>query len=151
MARRQWRAHYSVTQALRFTKHQKYYLGTIPYDEVPVRIQKVWDSEAVDPTEEDCHRFVQWHSQGKDYGPITPGLCRLLQGWKGMGIATGRSSDSWEKGFREGTLFLWDFLYPHRDDVVLPLVIKVWKSKELQDVVIRLKRRVLAAPARTED
>jgi hypothetical protein len=90
--------HITVTQALAFSTDKP---------------EGVFSSvEVATPTEEDCRRFIAWHSRGKSFTPLTPGLFRLIAGFKAMGTCLGREDnpESWAYGFKYGLLFLSDFL-----------------------------------------
>lgn len=64
------------------------------------------------PSEEDARRFIAWHSRSITYEPLTPGLLRLVRGFKSMGQCTAHQTDSnsWQYGFKHGLLFLEDFM-----------------------------------------
>ena len=71
------------------------------------------------PTDEDCRRFVAWHSRGQSYNPLTPGLLRLVRGFKNMGLCLGRDTneESWAYNFKDGILFLSDFMDNETPDI----------------------------------
>ena len=72
------------------------------------------------PSEEDARRFIAWHSRGVTYNPLTPGLLRLVQGFKSMGQCTAPETDSnsWAYGFKHGLLFLEDFMDEETPDMI---------------------------------
>lgn len=104
----QW--HFSVLEALAFAR------------EMP--------EGAVVPTPEECRRFIDWHSRGRSYLPLTPGLCRLVRGFKNMGLLLGRveSSESWAYGFKNGLLFPQDFMDDDTPDIIKGLARKKYRE-----------------------
>lgn len=104
----QAREHKSVVQALAFSK-----------------------KDSGEPTEQECRLFIAWHSQGATLPTLTPGLLRLVRGFKTMGLALGpvSSPESWAYGFRTGLLFLSDFLGESWDPVKSKMALDLYRRQ----------------------
>ena len=84
----------------------------------------------VTPTDEDCRRFIAWHSRGESYNPLTPGLLRLVRGFKNMGLCLGRDTneESWAYNFKNGILFLWDFMDNYTPDIIRVMAFETYRK-----------------------
>lgn len=113
--------HISVKQALAFSK------GSLNRDIVdPIHF--------VEPTVDDCVRFIGWHSAGEyiSYPEFRerPGLCRLVEGWNAMGMVMGLVTDpwSWAYGFKHGWDSLSDFDGENFDEIKTPMAVRKYKD-----------------------
>ena len=82
------------------------------------------------PTDEDCLRFTAWHSRGESYNPLTPGLARLVSGFKNIGLCLGKvtSPDSWAYGFKHGLLFLSDFIVEEAPEIEMEMALACYRK-----------------------
>ena len=82
------------------------------------------------PSEEDARRFIAWHSRGATLDPLTPGLLRLVIGFKAMGqcLAPETDSNSWAHGFKHGLLFLDDFMDQDTPDLQRVMAFRCYRA-----------------------